>query len=681
MDKIPELLAPAASRNAALEAFQAGADAVYLGVPRLNARLRAANLSLHELRELLPQAHKMGKKIYLTLNTLVKPQEWPQLRQIAQFSLIFGVDALIIQDWGVLRYLRDLYPELPIHASTQMFTYHLAALQELKEQGVQRVILPRELSRGEVAWLASRSPLDLEIFVHGALCFSFSGACWISELFYGDSGNRGLCRQICRHPFQTRQGTIRPFALKDLDNHLHLDEFARLGIVSLKIEGRLRSLSYLRETVTMYRRLLDGEKFQPRFRFSRPGTDGYWRGETGDSLLASSDDNQLGEYVGIVKNGWGRELIIQAGETPSIGASLRLVAENGRFSSNVTVIFSEQIGKNIQRLKTDKNMDRILPQSLVYLTNDPRADLLMKAAVSPDVRLKGESEINLRIIQEIGKLQVYGRFVFPRLAPLDVVAIVNTVEEPLVAECDAQILQQVWGQTGNYPWRVNSVELHVTQNFGYRFWKRTRRELFQQFHIQWQHYQREQLRRIEPVAFSSTISAPVFQLRELFNIPNDFTVTSNDTFLGSQILATQLLERGMEPGRLWVRLPLFFSPLHEEDFKIKMEEWVRKGCNLCLTHWGQIPMARSLNIKWIGYYTLNCINPLMEKWLSSQGMSGIVIRPLAPVVEPRRAVLLDTSRVLAMIYRPDVSPCELGYNGRTLYVEKEDEAHLLWAGL
>ena len=195
-----ELLAPAGSMEALRAAVQNGADAVYLGCGVFNARMGARNFTADELQEAVAYCHVRGTQVHLTLNTLASDRELPKVAETIRLAARRGVDAFIVQDLGVLALCREIAPEIPVHASTQMSVHSLDGVQQAAALGASRVVLARELSRQDIAYICSRSPVEIEVFAHGALCMSFSGQCYFSGVVGQRSGNRGQCAQPCRLP-------------------------------------------------------------------------------------------------------------------------------------------------------------------------------------------------------------------------------------------------------------------------------------------------------------------------------------------------------------------------------------------------------------------------------------------------------------------------------------------------
>ncbi len=252
----PELLLPAGNIEALAAAIDGGADAVYLGIDRFNARNRAVNFKLFELTSLVDYAHKHNTKIYLTLNTLIKNNELMQLANTIHMLGQTGVDAFIIQDWAVYSLAKRL-TEVEIHASTQMGFHNSAGANLCETLKMPRVILARELTIPEMKAVNDESNIELETFVHGALCYSFSGKCLFSSYCGGMSANRGQCRQPCRRIYQNKKDSAYLFSLKDLEAIEMVPKLAEIGVKSLKIEGRMKRPEYVYRVAKAYRMVID----------------------------------------------------------------------------------------------------------------------------------------------------------------------------------------------------------------------------------------------------------------------------------------------------------------------------------------------------------------------------------------------------------------------------------------
>jgi len=264
--KRPEVLAPAGDRAALEAAVRAGADAVYFGLQGFNARARATNFDVDELGAAMRWLHDHGAKGYVTLNTLVFDEELAAVESAVRACAEAGVDAVIVQDLGVAKLARAIAPDLPIHASTQMTCTDAASVELARELGATRVILARELSLDDIAKIRASTDVEVEVFVHGALCISYSGQCLTSEAIGGRSANRGACAQACRLPYElVVDGELRVdkddraylLSPEDLESSKLVPDLVRLGVASLKIEGRLKGPEYVAATTRLYRKAID----------------------------------------------------------------------------------------------------------------------------------------------------------------------------------------------------------------------------------------------------------------------------------------------------------------------------------------------------------------------------------------------------------------------------------------
>lgn len=286
-----EILAPAGGYDALVAAVRCGANAVYLGGKALNARRNASNFSDEELREAVAYCHARNVKVYLTLNTLVADSELETAYDAIECACNSHADALILQDIGLVSLVRQVCPDMPMHASTQMSVQSIEGIRELEKMGFARVVLPRELSESEIAAIAAKTDMALEYFVHGALCMCVSGQCLMSSVLGGRSGNRGLCAQPCRLPFGINGKGGNALSLKDLSLVDELRRLEEAGVCSFKIEGRMKRPEYVAAAVTACKNSLNNINDYNidealRAVFSRSGfTKGYFEGKLGKDMF------------------------------------------------------------------------------------------------------------------------------------------------------------------------------------------------------------------------------------------------------------------------------------------------------------------------------------------------------------------------------------------------------------
>ncbi len=341
-----EILAPAGTYEAVQAAVRCGANAVYLGGKALNARRNAGNFSVHELKAAAEYCHARGVQVHLTLNTLADDTEIKaQVQAAVRDACEAGVDALIVQDLGVYRVVRACAPTMPVHASTQMSVHTLAGVERLAELGFTRAVLARELLLEEIEYIAKNSPIEIEVFVHGALCMCVSGQCLMSAMLGSRSANRGLCAQPCRLPFSAPNGLGHDLSLKDLSAVDYLQKLKSFGVKSFKIEGRMKRPEYVAAAVTACNNALagnDDEALKNNLRgvFSRSGfTSGYLTGKLGKEMFGiRSKDDVLSARPAL------KELThLYEKEVPLVGVSFMFCAYEGETAS----LSAKAMGKSV----------------------------------------------------------------------------------------------------------------------------------------------------------------------------------------------------------------------------------------------------------------------------------------------------------------------------------------------
>ncbi len=294
-----ELLAPAGSMQALRAAIHSGADAVYLGGTAFNARINAKNFTKEELCEGIELAHSYGAKIYIAANTAVFDREREDLLKAAEDAYLLGADALIVADIGCALEISKRIP-IELHASTQLSSHNLDAARMLADNGFSRMVCAREMSEADLRFFCANSPIEAEVFVHGALCVSTSGQCLFSSVVGGRSGNRGECAQPCRLPYTDKNGKpFYPLSLRDLSLASHVSSLLDMGVASFKIEGRMKAPEYVRDVTAVFRALIDEHRNATPFEmdelakiFSRSGfTDGYFSKSIGKKMLGVRSEN------------------------------------------------------------------------------------------------------------------------------------------------------------------------------------------------------------------------------------------------------------------------------------------------------------------------------------------------------------------------------------------------------
>ena len=310
-----ELLSPAGSFDAGYYALANGADALYLGLSAFSARKAAKNFSLDEFARIKALAESKEKKIYAALNTLIRDEEMPTAVELLYDLDALGVDGVIVQDFGLLSVIRKQFPRIAVHASTQMGIHNSAGVRVLQRAGVSRIILARELRLDEIARIRRECPgIELEVFIHGALCYSFSGLCLASGMLLGRSGNRGECAQLCRNDYSEKGGVRRySFSRPDLCLGERVLRLRDMGISALKIEGRMKSPAWVAAVTAYYRAVLDAKSAaeqeslleKSRIIFSRKTSTGFFEGESddGEALFSLEYPGHIGVPAGVAESG------------------------------------------------------------------------------------------------------------------------------------------------------------------------------------------------------------------------------------------------------------------------------------------------------------------------------------------------------------------------------------------
>ena len=344
----PELLSPAGSLEAFFAALEKGADAVYAGLSEFSARARAKNFTLPLMERAVSYAHSQGKRVYVTLNTLVKETELPVLVEGLAALEEMRADGVIVQDLAVARLVRRHFPGLPLHASTQMTIHNSLGVRQLEELGFERVVLARELHLDDIRRIISQSKAQIEVFVHGALCFSISGQCFFSSFLGGHSGNRGRCTQPCRRQYSHRGKDGFYFSPNDLSAIDILPQLADAGVASLKIEGRMKSAEYVASVVAAYRLVLDAPeqdriaavaqaKELLKLSFGRVPTKGFLASRTPTDIATPSLKGATGRFLGEIKSMKNGRITFETRDRLHVGDRIRVQPKNDRAGRGFTV--------------------------------------------------------------------------------------------------------------------------------------------------------------------------------------------------------------------------------------------------------------------------------------------------------------------------------------------------------
>jgi putative protease len=399
----PELLAPAGTIAAGLTAFDCGADAIYAGLPRCNARERGDNCTADEMSRLIAYAHKNGRKVYVTLNTLLKETELGEAADIAAALADMAPDGVIVQDLGIVHLLRECFPSLTLHGSTQMGLHNSAGAAFAKSIGLSRIILERQVTFEELMAIRKHTDIELELFIHGALCCGRSGSCLFSSWLGGWSGNRGKCKQPCRRRYFSEKGNGFFFSPGDLCLLDYVPFLKKAGLASLKIEGRLRREDYVRSVVSAYRLMLDAEPANEANALKearsmlatttgRRWTPGFTKKESFETVLQHETLGASGLLCGRVTHIEPGRFVTELSRRLLIYERVRVQPDTGDEGPVFTVTKMEVAGQSVfraekQQLVTIFCDKPVAPNALVYKVGVSTPDLSARVAKLPAARV------------------------------------------------------------------------------------------------------------------------------------------------------------------------------------------------------------------------------------------------------------------------------------------------------
>lgn len=496
----PEVLAPVGDEEALLAAIRGGADAVYLGVGEFNARQGAKNFTLDDLDAAVKLAHSHGVFVYLALNIPIKQKELQHALDIVDFAYATGIDAIIFQDLGLLKLLTEIYPDLELHASTQMTIHNKGGVDFVAGLGAKRVIVSRELTAAEVKGIVSHSNAEVEVFVHGALCYSYSGKCLFSSSLHGRSANRGACAQPCRRRYrfvvngrevdERHVGGSYPISCAELSTITGLEEIVKTGVVSLKIEGRMKKPEYITASAAAYKAAVESicrpgenptkEELESREAelaklFYRGFTRGFILGEKGVShpKYSSNYGAFLGKVLDISRSKGNTKLTVRLNENIQVKDGISIFTRERMLGSAVTGITTisgehiksakkgEKVGLEISS-KTGRAVQR---GDELYLTTDTQLlDTLQKTKlktlpVSLKVRARKEERFTVVIREESGIIREIGdKAAFAEFAD-DYV-----VQEAEKAPTTVEQIKKAMDSLGDTPFEAVSIEIEADEN-------------------------------------------------------------------------------------------------------------------------------------------------------------------------------------------------------------------------
>ncbi|MEE0939031.1 U32 family peptidase [Methanobrevibacter sp.] len=485
--RIPELLAPVGSMDYLKVAINAGASAVYLSGKDYGARKYAQNFTLDEINEAVNTAHLHNVKVYVTVNTLIKQDELEDVMNYLSNLYAIGVDAVLVQDLGLVELINRHLPKLKIHASTQMTCENHLKLDYIESKGIKRIVLPREMRKEEIQDL--KTNMELEIFVHGALCYSYSGQCLMSSFNGGRSGNRGTCAQPCRQKYKVEGLKKEDYYLSPCDLNLFnkLKEISELNIACIKIEGRMRNKEYLAIVISNYRKALNKLKSGKEMEseeislvFNRGFSQGQFNNTAKRSLRAGHVGLKIGKVIDARKNQIAIKIDDSIKNIPEKGDGLLLVKNDDDYgfeisqNPSITTLNHFKKGKNkqikdltrknkvliVKKVRQNKKSNFNLNESEVYLTK--KNNLIKKAR---EIENKGNSYVKSKLILTFSIKnkfpQLKGRVTLANKKEIECEVRGNTpFEKPLKKSVTRETIQKQLSKVDNYPYQITQININ-----------------------------------------------------------------------------------------------------------------------------------------------------------------------------------------------------------------------------
>ena len=462
-----KIVAPAGNLERFYSAVNAGADEIYMGIKGFGARRNAENFTLEEYKEAIDYAHKRGSRVFLTLNTLMKNVEIDFLYTNLKALYEYGLDAIIVQDLGYFRFIKENFPDIDIHGSTQMTVANHFEAEYLRKLGFKRVVLPREMTFEEIKKIRENTSIELEVFVSGALCISYSGNCYMSSFIGGRSGNRGMCAQPCRKLY-TKDSKCN-FLLSPKDQLMGKEEIQKLksiGINSIKIEGRMKEKTYVNEAVTYFKDMIADIDRDEKLSnvFNRGYSKGYFYSDTKSSdIMNRNYSATMGKSIGIIS---GKELVLEDGIILGDGITY--------LSRDYEVLGGEYINRIEKKNQREKFKEANVGNKII-LRNAPKGAKYVFKNFDKEVideitqRLKQENkkqEIELIFEGKLGERPVlkgkitnnYGKEI------VETIAGENIIEQASKKSADAKNIEEKLCETGDTPFVVTDCKVYINNN-------------------------------------------------------------------------------------------------------------------------------------------------------------------------------------------------------------------------
>lgn len=677
----PELLAPCGDFECLKAAVQNGADSVYLGAGAFNARARATNFDPDTLKKAIVYAKLRNVKVHVTLNILIKDTEFEDAVKLALEVYNLGADALIVQDLGLIEYLLKHYPEIPIHASTQMTTHNLAGVKQLENIGISRVVLSRELPISEIKNICENSNVEIETFIHGALCISYSGQCLFSSIIGGRSGNRGLCAQPCRLPYSLideNDDVIDSGHLlspRDLNGTKFLPELIRMGVKCFKIEGRLKSPEYVGIITRFYRKYIDLVLDNPKLSneeiiaiiskemmkkneatsmsdleevtqvFNRGGfSDGHYSDNANRKLVFKDKPNNSGFYLGKIEkfNPNKGYITLKASSPLSIGDKVGINSDtytvselmiNGNNIKNANINDTITIGRIKGEIKPGlevyKLQSKVLNDNIAPTFKEAKE--FRKQTISANVFILKDKPLKIELFCDDENSVYYNETVTytSETIPSD------AINAPISRD---KIISQI-SKTGDTPFEFKNINLELDDNLfiAVSSLNELRRNALMQLmnkiidrDINSRNLQYSNIDAINSISFTS--SAPsVNLLLELLDLNFDYCKLSgfDKLFIPLKYFINSKFKNKLLDICNRFNIYIYLPNVIRDNSKINFDDIVNsfniKG--FVISNISQLEVVNKYNLELLGNYTLNVYNSFTCTSLQVNGISETCITP------------------------------------------------------
>lgn len=661
-----ELLAPAGSYDAFIAAVENGANAVYLGGKLFNARANASNFDLDELKKIIEYAHLRNVKIHITMNTLLDDTEISDALSFAYDIYEIGVDAVIVQDIGLARILHKKIPNLALHASTQLSTHNLEGVNELTKIGFSRVVLARELSFEESKFICDNSQTEIEIFTHGALCVSYSGQCLMSSMIGDRSGNRGKCAQPCRLPYtllkndeELKKGYL--LSPKDLSIIDTLKDIP--NVVSLKIEGRMKSPEYVATVVSTYKKYIDKilsdkdstptieDKNNLAQIFNRGGfTSGYTLGKLGKDMMCYEKPKNWGVYIGKVTNYDGKRYItLDNISNLNIGDGIEIWNNS---NNSPSTIISEIVGNKIGRIHGEIHIG-----DKVYKTLDKNLNQKMRESFSRGFVVHSKVNVVAQIKENENIKIIINDFEYTS----DVLPSIAQNQPINKDKIETQLRK-----TGNTPFEINNLQIELDDNLfiPVSVLNDIRRNAFNEYENKVLNDDKKSITRtvlpkISKYNASTNVKTSVFfnklrpEYTSLKNVDN-YYFTFRDALKNIELVKSF-------SGKKYILLPSITKSNYAKLIKENIETLCQSVDGVILSNIGQLEYFKNIKTELIANYTFNTFNTYALATLKDLGFSKAIlsqeltqnqINSLGDINLPREIIAYGNTCVMTSEYCP-----------------------------